>query len=52
MQLAVMQGIVRRRILIIFRVDPDVPRRQIPSPFSPKLVSGWGIAGACLIRLE
>src|SRR4051812_30514761 len=47
----VMQGIVQRRILVNFRVDPEVIQRQIPPPFRPQLVNGWAIAGICLIRL-
>lgn len=52
MRLPVIQGVIRRRILVNFRVDPDVLRRQLPSPFSPKLQRGHAIAGICLIRLE
>jgi hypothetical protein len=46
------QGIIRRRLLVNFRVDPEVLQRQLPSPFRPKLHHGSGIAGICLIRLE
>ncbi len=45
-------GTIRRRILVNFRVDPDVMQRQLPSPFRPKLHKGKAIAGICLIRLE
>lgn len=45
-------GTIRRRLLVNFRVDPDVIARQLPSPFRPKLQDGWAIAGICLIRLE
>jgi hypothetical protein len=48
----VVQGIVRRRILVNFRVDPAVIERQLPSPFRPQLVAGSALAGICLIRLE
>jgi hypothetical protein len=47
-----LQGIVRRRILVNFRVDPVVIQRQLPSPFRPQLVAGCAVAGICLIRLE
>ena len=47
-----LQGIVRRRILVNFRVEPDVIQRQLPDPFRPKLVGEWAMAGICLIRLE
>lgn len=52
MQTPALQGIVRRRILVNFRVDPEVIQRHLPPPFHPKLVHGWALAGICLIRLE
>jgi hypothetical protein len=52
MRLPVLQGIIRRRILVNFRVDPDVMRRLMPAPFEPKLHGDYAIAGICLIRLE
>jgi hypothetical protein len=44
--------VIRRRILVNFRVDPEVMQAQIPSRFRPKLQGGHAIAGICLIRLE
>lgn len=52
MKLPVIQGIIRRRLLINFRIAPDVMQRQLPSRFRPRLQSGYAIAGICLIRLE
>jgi hypothetical protein len=52
MKLPVIQGVIRRRILANFRVDPQVMQRQLPSRFTPKLQRGFAIAGICLIRLE
>lgn len=52
MKLPIIQGIIRRRMLINFRVAPEVMQREIPSRFTPKLHSGFAIAGICLIRLE
>jgi hypothetical protein len=52
MNLSMLQGVVRRRILVNFRVDPEVMQRQLPALFRPKLVDGWALAGICLIRLE
>ncbi len=46
------QGLIRRRILVNFRVDPEVMRRQLPAPFRPKLLGSSAVAGVCLIRLE
>ena len=52
MRLPVIHGLIRRRLLVNFRVDADVMRRFLPSPFRPKLHGGYAIAGICLIRLE
>ncbi|HEX5719364.1 MAG TPA: DUF2071 domain-containing protein [Thermoanaerobaculia bacterium] len=45
-------GIIRRRLLVNFRVEPDVIQRHLPAPFRPKLHDGHAVAGICLIRLE
>jgi len=50
--LPVMAGVIDRRILVNFRVKPDVLAKLVPAPFRPKLVRGWGMAGICLIRLR
>lgn len=52
MRLPVIQGVIKRRILVNFRVDPAVMKKQLPPRFSPKLQDGHAIAGICLIRLE
>ena len=52
MRVPVIRGIIDRRILVNFRVDPDVLKRVLPEPFRPKLISGVGMAGICLIRLK
>ena len=52
MQLPTIAGVIRRRLLLNFRVDPGVMSRQLPAPFVPKLHKGSAIAGICLIRLE
>lgn len=52
MKLPRIQGIIRRRMLVNFRIDPEVIQRQLPSKFRPKLHSGSAIGGICLIRLE
>lgn len=51
MQLPVLRGLIDRRILVNFRVTPDVLAGILPPPFRPKLVGGYGMAGICLIRL-
>lgn len=52
MRLPNMAGIIRRRVLVNFRVDPEIMRRALPEPFRPEIVDGYAIAGICLIRLE
>jgi hypothetical protein len=51
-RLPVIQGVIRRRLLVNFRVDPAVMETFLPEPFRPKLHAGYAIAGICLIRLE
>ena len=45
-------GVIRRRLLVNFRVDAEELNARLPPPFRPKLHGGQGIAGICLIRLE
>lgn len=52
MKLPVIQGVIRRRILANFRVEPQVMQQQLPARFRPKLHHGYAVAGICLIRLE
>jgi hypothetical protein len=52
MQFPRIQGLIDRRILLNYRVTPDILAPLIPSPFRPHLVAGHGMAGICLIRLK
>ena len=45
------QAVMERRLLINYRIDPDLLASLLPDPFRPVLVGGYGIAGICLIRL-
>ncbi|HZV33702.1 MAG TPA: DUF2071 domain-containing protein, partial [Verrucomicrobiae bacterium] len=45
-------GIIRRRILVNYRVQRDAIQPFLPPKFRPKLHEGSAIAGICLIRLE
>jgi Uncharacterized conserved protein (COG2071) len=51
-QIPVVRGMIDRRILVNYRVDPGVLSRVLPKPFRPQLVNDKGIAGVCLIRLK
>jgi hypothetical protein len=52
MRLPAIQGLIRRRILVSWNVDPEAVRRLLPAPLEPKLAHGRAIVGVCLIRLE
>jgi hypothetical protein len=50
--LPVLEGLIKRRLLINFRADPVVVQGLLPSGFRPKLQGREAIVGICLIRLE
>ena len=52
MRLPVIEGVIDRRLLVNYRVDPRVLEAMLPPPFRPQLIQGYGIAGICLIRLR
>ncbi|KAA3648224.1 MAG: hypothetical protein DWQ07_04305 [Chloroflexi bacterium] len=52
MRVPVIQGLIDRRILVNYRVDPGALVGVLPPPFEPKIIGGYGIAGICLIRLK
>lgn len=51
MRIPVIRGVIERRILANYRVEPQALQGILPPPFRPKLVGDLGIAGICLIRL-
>jgi hypothetical protein len=52
MRVPVVRGIIDRRILANYRVDPILLAKVLPPPFRPKTIHGNGVAGICLIRLK
>ncbi|MBA4121227.1 MAG: DUF2071 domain-containing protein [Acidobacteria bacterium] len=52
MKIPTLQGIIKRRILVNYRAEPEAIRKILPPRFRPKLHEGRAIAGICLIRLE
>lgn len=52
MKIPVIQGVIDRRILVNYRIDPAALASVLPEPLRPKLVRGVGMGGICLIRLE
>src|SRR5215467_2025810 len=51
-RLPTIRGVIRRRVLVNWRVDPVVVQSLLPAPLRPKLQAGYAVAGICLIRLE
>jgi hypothetical protein len=52
MQILIIRGIIDRRILVNYRVEPSVLAGHLPAPFRPKVIRGVGMVGICLIRLK
>ena len=52
MFLDTIHGIIDRRVLLNYRLDPDALRRVLPPPFQPKLYDGHGVGGVCMIRFK
>ncbi|MFJ3637766.1 DUF2071 domain-containing protein [Streptomyces sp. NPDC090112] len=46
-----LSSVVERRLLVNYRVAPDVAERLLPAPLRPQLVHGHAVAGLCLLRL-
>ncbi|MGW0517558.1 DUF2071 domain-containing protein [Crossiella sp. NPDC003009] len=44
-------SVVERRLLVNYRVEPELAARLLPAPLRPRLVRDWAVAGICLIRL-
>ena len=51
MRVPLVTATVERRLLVNYRVEPEVVARLLPEPFVPVTVDGWAVAGICLIRL-
>ena len=51
MRVPTLRGVIDRRILVNYRVEPAVLEKLLPPPFQPQLIDGMGVAGICLIRL-
>ncbi|KOS08285.1 hypothetical protein AM493_09160 [Flavobacterium akiainvivens] len=51
MKIPTIHGIIERRMLINYAIDPVVAQSQLPASFRPLLHNGSAIGGICLIRL-
>ena len=45
MRIPVVTGLIDRRILVNYRVDPDVIAALLPPPFRPQLFGGFAVDG-------
>jgi uncharacterized protein YqjF (DUF2071 family) len=52
MNLPVLAGLIRRRILVNYVADPEVVQKLLPNGLRPKLHNAQAVVGICLIRLE
>ncbi|HWN95132.1 MAG TPA: DUF2071 domain-containing protein [Methylomirabilota bacterium] len=52
MFLDTIHGIIDRRVLLNYRIDPAALQRVLPPPFRPKLYFGHGVGGICMIRFK
>jgi hypothetical protein len=52
MRIPAISGIIDRRILANYRIDPSIMAAALPSPFRPQVVRGFAVGGICLIRLK
>jgi uncharacterized protein YqjF (DUF2071 family) len=43
---------IERRLLVNYRIDPELVTAQLPEPFRPHIRSGWAVGGVCFIRLR
>lgn len=52
MKIPIIKGVIGRRILLNYRIAPEVVQKVLPKNFRPKVVKGHAIGGICLIRLD
>lgn len=52
MNIPTIQGIIKRRVLVNFRAEPNIIQKILPNGFRPKLHKNKAVAGICLIKLE
>ena len=50
--LPTLEGMIARRVLLNYWMDPEVARRLVPAPLEVVTRNGLAVAGICLIRLE
>ncbi len=50
--LPVIEGMIARRVLLNYWIEPEAARRLVPEPLEIVTVNGFAVAGVCLIRME
>lgn len=45
-------GIIDHRILLNYRIDPEVMKKNLPAAFKPKIVNGYAVGGICQVSLS
>ncbi|MFT5356771.1 MAG: hypothetical protein ACI9KE_003997, partial [Polyangiales bacterium] len=48
----IIEGVIDRRILVNYRMDPSTVQAVLPDPFRPRLVKGYALGGICMIRFK
>ncbi|MBT5928231.1 MAG: hypothetical protein HOH33_16640 [Verrucomicrobia bacterium] len=51
-KMKVVTGIIGHRILLNFRIDPEVTKSNLPGKFTLKGVNGYAIGGICQVSLS
>jgi len=46
------EGTIERRLLVNYRIEPEIVARLLPPAFRPQLVSGFAVGSICFIRLR
>jgi len=52
MFLDTIHGTIDRRVLLNYRIAPDILAAALPLPYRPKTYAGWGVGGICMIRFK
>ena len=48
----IIEGVIDRRILVNYRIDPYYLKKTLPHPFKPRLVNGYGLGVFVLFVLK
>ena len=51
MRITPIRGVIERRLLVTYRLDPVVAKQLLPAPLQSRLIGGHAVAGIALARL-